>query len=145
MSTDLKIPSGKIDKRSLISLEVTILAIVLAISITGTWIRMELGLKYNTNDIIALSEKVDGNYQQTSKELKSINNILTKMLTAQEVQNGINIYKLRDRWTAGMMSEHDESWLSILQEFHPELHHDDVPDVSDIQRKFGFGEYINNE
>lgn len=131
---------GKIDKKSLISLEVAILSIVLAISITGTWIRMELGLKDNTNDITTLANKVDSNYEKTSQELVKINTILTKMLTAQEVQNGINIYKLRDRWTAGMMETHDDVWLSILQEYHPELRHEDVPDVPAIQRRYGFGD-----
>lgn len=134
-----------IGKRTLISIEFVVAIGVMLIAVTSSWIRSENGLNKNTEDIAELAMKVESNYEQTTGELIKINDTLTKMLTAQEVQNGINIYKLRDRWTAGMMSEHDNRWLKLLQEFHPKLRHDDVPSVGAIQSEFGFTENQGSE
>ena len=133
MSCDEK--ETKVGKRSWVSLEVLILAVLTTITIITTNLKMVEGIDRNAHDIAQLAVGFDTNTQ----ELKKINSILTEMLKTQEVKNAVDIYKLRDRWSASCMSEHDEAWLKILQEFPPSLHHDDVPDLKEIQRKYGFG------
>ena len=88
--------------------------------------------------LMSLSKDLSLSVNDTKVELAQINLTLSTMLEESRMAIILNEYKSADRWSASAMTRHDAKWLAILQEFHPELHHSDVPDVRQIQDETGY-------
>ena len=124
----------KIGKKSLISVEVLILAIVVAISLTTTTVIQNRDITDNAKAIKELTK----NFNEMNTNLSNINITLDEMLFQTKMKNQLELISMRDRWSAGCMEDHDREWLKVLQEIHPELKQSVIPDVKTIQRNNGF-------
>ena len=124
----------KIGKKSWISLEVLILAVVVAISITTTTVLQNSDIADNANSI----EQLKDSFNDMNVNLANINVTLDEMLFQTKMKNQLELISMRDRWSAGCMEDHDREWLKVLQEIHPELKQSVIPDVKTIQRNNGF-------
>ena len=136
--SDENTPDVKLSKKSWISVESMITVLIMAVAITGTWFRIEVKSDQNKKDIIEINEKLGSYVEQTTAELTKINATLTEMLIETRIKNELASVQMRDRWTSEMMEDYSVAWLSLLQGYHPEMKHSDIPSVKETQRLNGF-------
>jgi len=74
-----------------------------------------------------------------AENIARVADTLDKMVFEQEVSNRLDKQLVGDRWTAAMMEAHDNHWLEVLQKIHPDVRHSEIPDVREIQKRFGYG------
>ena len=70
-----------------------------------------------------------------SGSVASMEGTLTKMVFEQALANQIALLRIGDRWTAGMQVELQEKWFNMMEAVVPELDHNQLPDVRQIQAR----------
>ena len=128
----------KITKWSFIPLETLVAAVIMAVALTGIWIRGEVRSDQNTEDIASLKVRLEEYAEGTTIELIRINKTLGEMLVQDRIKNELAAVKMGDRWTSHMQEEYSHKWLEVIQEYHPDLKLSDLPTVIETQEKFGF-------
>ena len=91
-------------------------------------IRQQIQIKANQDALASLGHKID-----------RLTTAIESMVFEQEVQNRLAKYQMRDRWTAGMQEELQNEWFDMLSEIHPELKHQHLPTIRDIQARYPEG------
>jgi hypothetical protein len=91
-------------------------------------IRQQIQIKANQDALASLGHKID-----------RLTTAIESMVFEQEVQNRLAKYQMRDRWTAGMQEELQNEWFNMLSEIHPELKHQHLPTIRDIQARYPEG------
>lgn len=109
-------------------------ALIAVAFIYGGWsVKQISNLRDNQINIEHRVEQIE---KVITEELQAMNDTLKKMVFEQEVQNRIAAYKMADRWTAEMQIELQEQWYSMIAVVYPDLRHDELPNIREIQREF---------
>jgi hypothetical protein len=122
-------------KKSWITVQSLISAVIMSIALTGTWIRVDNRTAANAEAIVELNARFTDYVEKTTISLDTINATLTEMLVEARIKNEIAGLEMSDRWTSEMMESFSADWLEVLQEYHPEMKHSNVPNVKDTQRE----------
>ena len=126
----------KISKRSFVSVEIFILAVVMVGSLVGTWNSLNNSIQKNSANIEYLTRELSA----LSVGMVKIEETLTNMLIESRVQNELTKAQIGDRWTAAMEERLQARWKEIIKTQHPSIKRTDFPDVREIQGEFGFAQ-----
>ena len=126
----------KIGKKSFISLEIFVMAVVMVASLVMTWNSLNKSIESNARSIVSLQTQMQNN----TAELKCIGDTLNDMLIESRINNELSKERMGDRWTASMEEEMLRNLANYMRKFHPEFTMSSLPTVRDIQAQYGFRE-----
>ena len=126
----------KIGKKSFISLEIFIMAVVMVFSLAMTWSSLNNSIEDNAKSIVSVQTQMKNN----TAELKDIGDTLNSMLIESRINNELSKERMGDRWTASMEEEMWRNMSDYIRKFHPEFTMNGLPTVRDIQKQYGFRE-----
>ena len=126
----------KIGKKSFISLEIFVMAVVMVFSLAMTWNSLNNSIEDNAKSIVSLETQMQNN----TTELKCIGDTLNDMLIESRINNELSKERMGDRWTASMEEEMWRNLSDYMRKFHPDFTMSSIPTVRDIQKQYGFRE-----
>lgn len=124
-----------ISKKSLIPIETLITVVVMAIAITGTWIRSDMRTNVNAESIVELKGGIKTLTESVETSLTDIDDTLDQMLLESKIKNKLDEYRIREWWTSDMMSEYTDILETILTDGGINI--SKMPNVSHIKKRIG--------
>ena len=121
-----------VSRKTGITVELAITIISFAVILTTTY-------RHQTERLDNFERELEINRKSIEKidsSLHSIDEKLMALLQANKVQEAIAAYGLRDRWSAGCMTEYDIELVKQLKEAGVEI---EFSNIRDIQNNNGFG------
>ena len=118
-------------KKTRVSLEIVITAIAFSVALTTTYNVQATKINANTVALHSLQSS-----------LKDIDSKLDRLIEAQHLADALTAYGIRDRWSAGCMTEYDIEIIKQLKKAGIDV---DFNDIRAIQRHNGFGSPVAGE
>ena len=140
-----------VGKRSWVSIDILIVAVLTAIGIATALVRIEMTSKthdaaleaqrialeeykaHQAEELAEMRGEFNEMYRTLTDKFGEISGTLNDMLFESRVNNELSAMRMGDRWTAQMQEDLQNEWFEMISIIHPELRHSKLPDIREIQ------------